>query len=299
MTETFYEVLSVPPDASREEIEVAYRACVKETHPDVSDAPDAEDEFKRVTQARDVLTDEDERATYDRLGHDRYVEQVLNGPGVGAGTGGTADASGHAAGAGAEPSGGRTADDAAASDGRAGASTASRSGRSERGASGERTGADATGAADASAATGDPTDGTATRQHRQSRRGGGANTYGTKTEYTGGPSDSVRLSLTPQTLILMGTMSVLYPVFVVASVFPAFPIVVNGVVGLCTLIVVAYLVSMPNVAVAVFGAWSVLAPLLLLGIDGLSLLSPVGLLVPVAAWFPLCLALLTRVALRP
>jgi len=299
MPETFYEVLSVPPDASREEIEAAYRARVKETHPDVSDAPDAEDEFKRVTRARDVLTDEDERATYDRLGHDQYVERVLDGSDFGADTGGTADAAGHTSSAGAGSSGDRAADDTAAGGGRAGTGTESRGGRAESDTGRQRTGTDTTGAADASATTGDATDGTATGQHRQSRRGGGETTYATRTEYTGGSSDNVRLPLTPRTVILMGTMSLLYPVFVVASVLPAFPTAVNVVVGLCTLAIVAYLVSMPNVAVVVFGAWSVLAPLLLLGVGGLSLFSPVGLLVPVAAWFPLCLALLTRAALRP
>jgi curved DNA-binding protein CbpA len=296
MTETFYEVLSVPSGASREEIEAAYRARVKETHPDVSDAPDAEDEFKRVTRARDVLTDEDERATYDRLGHDRYVERVLGGPGVGADTDDTADA----AGAGTASSDDRTADDtAAAGGGRAGTGTESRGSRTGSDTNRQRTGADATGTADASATTGDSTDGAATGRYRQSRRGGEETTYATQTEYTGGSSDSVRLPLTPRTVILMGTMSLLYPVFVVASVLPAFPMAVNVVVALCTLAVVAYLVSMPNVAVVVFGVWSVLAPLLLLGIGGLSLFSPVGLLVPVAAWFPFCLALLTRAALRP
>ncbi|MEF8974479.1 MAG: DnaJ domain-containing protein, partial [Haloarcula sp.] len=73
MTETFYEVLGVPTDASTAAIEAAYRERLKETHPDVSDAADAGEATQRLIEARDVLTDEAERARYDRLGHDAYV----------------------------------------------------------------------------------------------------------------------------------------------------------------------------------------------------------------------------------
>ncbi len=73
MTETFYEVLGVSTDASTAAIEAAYRERLKETHPDVSDAADAGEATQRLIEARDVLTDEDERARYDRVGHDAYV----------------------------------------------------------------------------------------------------------------------------------------------------------------------------------------------------------------------------------
>ena len=75
MGETFYSVLGVEADADRETIQRAYRDHVKETHPDVSDSPDAAERFKRLTTARDVLVDADERSRYDRIGHDSYVEQ--------------------------------------------------------------------------------------------------------------------------------------------------------------------------------------------------------------------------------
>ncbi len=75
MAETFYGTLGVDADADTETIRRAYRELVKETHPDVSDNPDAEEKFKRLTTARDTLTDNDERARYDRLGHDTYVAQ--------------------------------------------------------------------------------------------------------------------------------------------------------------------------------------------------------------------------------
>lgn len=75
MGETFYTILGVSPDAEREAIHRAYRERVKQTHPDVSDSPDASRRFKRLTTAREVLTDETKRQRYDRLGHDTYVKQ--------------------------------------------------------------------------------------------------------------------------------------------------------------------------------------------------------------------------------
>ncbi len=74
MAETFYSVLGVQPDADRETVERAYRERVKESHPDVTDDPDAPREFARLTVARDVLVDDEERGRYDRLGHAAYVE---------------------------------------------------------------------------------------------------------------------------------------------------------------------------------------------------------------------------------
>ncbi|SDK17438.1 J domain-containing protein [Natronorubrum texcoconense] len=73
MGQTYYDILEVDPDATRAEIQTAYRERVLETHPDHNDAPDAAAQFKRVSTARSVLTDGTERARYDRLGHDAYV----------------------------------------------------------------------------------------------------------------------------------------------------------------------------------------------------------------------------------
>ncbi|MHB9286303.1 J domain-containing protein [Halobacteriales archaeon Cl-PHB] len=78
MGETFYTTLGVDPDADAPAIRSAYRDQVKARHPDVSDEPGAPREFKRITTARDVLTDEDERERYDRLGHDVYVRRHLD-----------------------------------------------------------------------------------------------------------------------------------------------------------------------------------------------------------------------------
>ncbi|WP_206424960.1 J domain-containing protein [Halosimplex salinum] len=73
MSRTFYGVLGVGPDAADDEIRSAYRERVKDHHPDVSAAPDAADQFKRITAAKETLVDATERARYDRLGHDTYV----------------------------------------------------------------------------------------------------------------------------------------------------------------------------------------------------------------------------------
>ncbi len=75
----FYEVLDVDPDASRERIRRAYREKVKEYHPDVNDDSRARAQFTTVKRAEEVLTDGTERRAYDRLGHERYVAERLNG----------------------------------------------------------------------------------------------------------------------------------------------------------------------------------------------------------------------------
>ncbi|ELZ16412.1 heat shock protein DnaJ domain-containing protein [Haloterrigena salina JCM 13891] len=83
MGETYYDVLEVDPDATREEIQTAYRERVLETHPDHNDAPDAAEQFKRVSTAKSVLTDGTERARYDRLGHESYVRLADHSAGEG------------------------------------------------------------------------------------------------------------------------------------------------------------------------------------------------------------------------
>ena len=75
MTGTFYGTLGVGPDADADEIRQAYRERVKECHPDVSSEPDARERFKRLTTAKETLTDERERGRYDRVGHASYVRE--------------------------------------------------------------------------------------------------------------------------------------------------------------------------------------------------------------------------------
>ncbi len=68
----YYEALGVSRDASTEEIKRAYRRLARRLHPDVNDGPDAEEEFKRLSQAYDVLGDPEKRRSYD-MGADPYA----------------------------------------------------------------------------------------------------------------------------------------------------------------------------------------------------------------------------------
>jgi len=79
MTEDFYDILGVSRDASEEEINEAYREKVREYHPDVSDDPDAEEKFKKAKTAKEVLTDEEQRQMYDRMGHEQFIEAQKRG----------------------------------------------------------------------------------------------------------------------------------------------------------------------------------------------------------------------------
>jgi molecular chaperone DnaJ len=79
MSEDFYSVLGVSRDADEEEIKEAYRTKAREYHPDVSDDPDAEEKFKQVKKAKEVLTDDETRRMYDQLGHERFEEAEKHG----------------------------------------------------------------------------------------------------------------------------------------------------------------------------------------------------------------------------
>ncbi|AZH25825.1 molecular chaperone DnaJ [Haloplanus aerogenes] len=79
MTEDFYDVLGVSRDADEDEIKRAYRTKASEYHPDVSDDPDAEEKFKKVKKAKEVLTDEEKRQAYDQMGHERFEQAEKRG----------------------------------------------------------------------------------------------------------------------------------------------------------------------------------------------------------------------------
>jgi molecular chaperone DnaJ len=66
----YYELLGVVRGASDEEIKKAFRSLARELHPDVSDAPDAEERFKEVVEAYEVLSSSERREVYDRFGHE-------------------------------------------------------------------------------------------------------------------------------------------------------------------------------------------------------------------------------------
>ena len=71
----YYEVLGVERTAASEEIKRAYRKLAVQFHPDKNpNDPDAEEKFKELGEAYDVLMDGDKRAAYDRFGHAAFAQ---------------------------------------------------------------------------------------------------------------------------------------------------------------------------------------------------------------------------------
>ncbi|MBR7928309.1 molecular chaperone DnaJ [Aerococcaceae bacterium zg-ZUI334] len=75
----YYEVLGVSRDASDAEIKKAYRQLSKKYHPDINKEPGADDKFKEISEAYEMLSDSQKRAAYDQYGH------AANDPNFGAG----------------------------------------------------------------------------------------------------------------------------------------------------------------------------------------------------------------------
>lgn len=87
----YFEVLGVPRGAGDEEIRSAYRKLAREYHPDVNRDPGAEDRFKEVSEAYEVLRDSEKREKYERLGANwKAGEDVSGASGFGGGFGGGA-----------------------------------------------------------------------------------------------------------------------------------------------------------------------------------------------------------------
>jgi molecular chaperone DnaJ len=68
----YYQDLGVSRDATAEDIKRAYRKKARTLHPDVNPSPEAEEQFKKVSQAYDVLSDPEKRRSYD-MGADPYA----------------------------------------------------------------------------------------------------------------------------------------------------------------------------------------------------------------------------------
>ena len=299
MTETFYDVLGVAEDATTDEIEAAYRERLKETHPDVSDDADAGQATKSLIEARDVLVDEDERARYDRLGHDAYVGNGVPSASDAADETNQADAGadrqtrGTDGGAQSRASRERRAservrrerrrtrqrrrgtarEEGAGVDDAASAATAPGSDREAGSAGGRRT------------AAAEATSATAT-----------GNTYSVREDVTATKNHGPLLPRGRQ-LTLLGIFFALYPVLLFSALLPAFPPLVNLVLSACTLLTIVYLQSMPRVALLLFGGWSGIS-VVGLGLAGVGYVSAVGLVVLAGTVLPFAFSVLTASALR-
>jgi curved DNA-binding protein len=76
----YYQVMGVARDASQDDIKRAYRKLARKYHPDVSKEKDAEEKFKELQEAHEVLKDPEKRAAYDQLGPDWRPGQDFRPP---------------------------------------------------------------------------------------------------------------------------------------------------------------------------------------------------------------------------
>lgn len=63
---TYYEVMGLSPEASEKEIKMAYRRLARKYHPDLNKEPGAEEQFKSLGEAYEILKDQDKRKAYDQ-----------------------------------------------------------------------------------------------------------------------------------------------------------------------------------------------------------------------------------------
>ena len=84
----YYEVLGLSKGASAAEIKKAYRKLSKQYHPDINKEEGAEEKFKEITEAYEVLSDDNKKAQYDQFGHAAFGNGGQGGFGGAGGFGG-------------------------------------------------------------------------------------------------------------------------------------------------------------------------------------------------------------------
>jgi hypothetical protein len=280
MAEDYYDLLGVPRDATTGEIKDAYRDRIKEAHPDVSDDRAASERTKRLIEAKDVLTDDEKRARYDQLGHDQFVN---NSETAGEQTGTEGDRSSS------------NRQQARSHNGTRDASAGEDSSTSRGGATGKAGYRQRRAAQHAGPNWSQSTDGAGTESQHE--------TWGADRSYTVGDGherfEMRQLFDSQQTIVLLGTTFVIYPILLAGALFPPFPAAANLTIAFCTIMVIAYLQSIPQVGIVVFGIWTVLLPIGLFGGIGLSPFSLYGVLAVAAVLFPFGLSVLTWFAIKP
>src|SRR3990172_10570933 len=75
----YYEILGVTKSASDEVIKKAYRTKARKHHPDVDKSAGAEERFKEINEAYQVLSDPQKKAAYDQFGHAAFQGGVAGG----------------------------------------------------------------------------------------------------------------------------------------------------------------------------------------------------------------------------
>ncbi len=97
MAKNYYEILGVSKSASQDELKKSYRKLAMQYHPDKNAGnKEAEEKFKEISHAYDILSDEQKRAAYDRYGHEAFNQGGMGGASGGAGAGGFDFSSGFA-----------------------------------------------------------------------------------------------------------------------------------------------------------------------------------------------------------
>ncbi|WP_299546713.1 DnaJ C-terminal domain-containing protein [uncultured Helicobacter sp.] len=75
MSKSLYETLEVTQNASADEIKKSYRRLARKYHPDINKEPGAEDKFKEINAAYEILSDADKRKQYDQFGDSMFGGQ--------------------------------------------------------------------------------------------------------------------------------------------------------------------------------------------------------------------------------
>lgn len=233
----------------------------------------------------------------DGLGFDPGAyDRTRNASGGGAGGRSNASQRSYDVSGGSDGSGGASTSAGSTSAGSTGA-TAGASGSTAAGATRDAGGGASTNAGGQE--FGDPTDGRHWRERERARskaaqRDGRS---GTDADDRGGYSvhdwndDDLDTARTPYSLqgsdaVVVGIMFVLYPFVAFSAITPQFSLAVNVTVAACALLLTGYLLTMPRIAIYVFGAWSVIAPLAFLTVPALELVSLLGVIVLAGTWIP-------------